>query len=249
MHPPARFVFSVALLFVSSARVNAQSNRIDRVTPLAPDLAAYGSHALGVRTIQVTDKNRPDILNTKDGTKASRYDRTLTLEVWYPAILAAGQAQSGDYEGVVTRDPKVVVTLRGRAVRDANPEKVVGGFPLVIISHGYPGSRYLLSHLAENLASKGFVVVSIQHPDSGYDDMKAFASTLYNRPFDQLFVLNEMDRLGRKSSGSFLEGLVDASHTGMVGYSMGGYGLVNVIGGGFSMAASKLPGVPPNGML
>ncbi|MEO8359023.1 MAG: dienelactone hydrolase [Vicinamibacteria bacterium] len=249
MHPAARFVFGLALAVVSTVQVKAQSNRIDRVTPLAPDLASYGSHAIGVRTIQVTDRNRPDILGTKEGTPAPRYDRTLTVEVWYPATLAAGQAQSGDYPGVITRDPKVVVTLHGRAVRDANPEKMAGGFPLVVISHGYPGSRYLLSHMAENLASKGFVVASIQHPDSGYEDMKAFASTLYNRPFDQLFVLNEMDRLSRTGSGSFLEGRVDAGRTGMVGYSMGGYGLVNVIGGGFSAASSKLAGIPPNGML
>jgi predicted dienelactone hydrolase len=54
----------------------------------------------------------------------------------------------------------------------------------VIISHGYPGNRFLMSHIGENLASKGFVCVSIDHKDSTYDDQKAFASTLYNRPFD-----------------------------------------------------------------
>ena len=85
-----------------------------------------------------------------------------------------------------------------------------------------------MSHLAENLASKGFVTVSIDHKDSTYDDQKPFASTLYNRAFDQLFVLNEMERLGRPGSGSFLAGRLDASRTGIVGYSMGGYGVVNV---------------------
>ena len=58
-----------------------------------------------------------------------------------------------------------------------------------------------MSHLGENLASKGYVVVSIDHPDSTYDDQKAFGSTLYNRAFDQLFVLNEMARLGAAGSG------------------------------------------------
>jgi predicted dienelactone hydrolase len=61
------------------------------------------------------------------------------------------------------------VTLSGRAARDAAPAE--GEFPLVIISHGYPGNRFLLSHLGENLASKGYVTVSIDHPDSTYDDM------------------------------------------------------------------------------
>jgi predicted dienelactone hydrolase len=106
-----------------------------------------------------------------------------------------------------------------------------------------------MSHLAENLASKGFVAVAIDHKDSTYDDQKAFASTLYNRPFDQLFVLNEIARLGAAGSGHVLAGLVDASRIGLVGYSMGGYGLVNVIGGGYSKASETLQNAPPNHLL
>jgi predicted dienelactone hydrolase len=106
-----------------------------------------------------------------------------------------------------------------------------------------------MSHLTENLASKGYVVASIDHRDSTYDDQKAFASTLYNRAFDQLFVLGEIDRLGKPGSGSVLAGLVDASRTGLVGYSMGGYGVVNVIGGGYSKAAESIAGAPPNHLL
>ncbi len=245
---PALFPVGFCLA-IAAAPFAAPQNRIDSVTPLAPELASYGPHAIGVRTIRVTDQNRPDILSTKEGEPIARYARSLTLEIWYPAKLAPGQAQRGDYPGVITRDPSVVVTLHGRAVREAPPQPVEGGFPLVIISHGYPGDRYLLSHLAENLASKGFVVASVDHKDSTYDDQKAFASTLYHRPFDQLFVLGEMDRLGRQDSGTFLSGLVDASRTGVVGYSMGGYGVVNLIGGGYSKANETLALAPPNRLL
>ncbi len=251
---PHGLIVAVALV----ATVSAQQNRIDTVTPSAPELAAYGAQAIGVRTIQVTDRNRPDILNTKEGGLVARYDRTLTLEVWYPASDA--RAGGGEYRGVITREPSIVVTLNGRAVRDAAP--AAGPFPLVIISHGYPGNRYLMSHLGENLASKGFVTVSIDHKDSTYDDQKAFGSTLYNRSFDQLFVLNEMARLGSvgavgrnfssassAESTGFLAGLVDATRAGIVGYSMGGYGVVNVIGGGYSKASETINGAPPNRLL
>jgi predicted dienelactone hydrolase len=237
-----------AALLALTLTVSAQNNRIDVVTPLAPELASYGEHDIGVRTIQVTDRNRIDILNTKEGTPPARYDRTLTLEIWYPAHLTAGQTPEGDYR-VITRDPSVTAVLHGKAVRDATPETPAAAFPLVIVSHGYPGNRFLMSHLAENLASKGFVVASIDHKDSTYDDQRAFASTLYNRPLDQLFVLNEMARLSRGGSGSFLSGLVDANRTGLVGYSMGGYGLVNTIGGGFSKASETYNGAPPNHLL
>lgn len=231
-----------------TAGVSAQQNRVDTVTPNAPELAAYGTHNIGVRTIQVTDKNRPDILNTKEGGPTARYDRTLTLEVWYPAMLAAGQKAGGEYRAI-TRDPAVTATLHGTAVREAAPVAPASPFPVVIISHGYPGNRYLMSHIGENLASKGFVTVAIDHKDSTYDDQKAFGSTLYNRSFDQLFVLNEIDRLGKNGSGSFLAGLVLASRAGVIGYSMGGYGVVNVIGGGYSKASETGAAAPPNRLL
>ena len=224
-------------------------NRIDTVTPAAPELAAYGTHAIGVRTMRAMETNRADILNTKAGGPVVRSDRTLTFEVWYPATPPAATSPVGEYRGVITRDPSVVVTLYGRAARDAPPLRSGAPFPLVIISHGYPGNRYLMSHVGENLASKGFVVVAIDHKDSTYDDQQAFSSTLYNRPLDQLFILDELARLGRANSGSVFAGLVDVSRTGLVGYSMGGYGVVNVIGGGFSKASETLPGAPPNTLL
>ncbi len=225
----------------------AQENRVDLVTPLAPELARYGEHDIGVRTLHVTDKNRPDVLNTRDKAVTARYDRTLTLEAWYPAALAPGQRPGGDYR-TITRDPAVMVTLHGKAVRDAPALTSAGPFPLIVVSHGYPGNRYLMSHLCENLASKGFVVVSIDHRDSTYDDQQRFASTLYNRAFDQLFVLNEIARLGTAREG-FLSGLVDADRTGIVGYSMGGYGVVNVVGGGYTDASETLEVAPPNRLL
>ncbi len=231
----------------SATFVVARQNRIDVVTPSAPELASFGPHAIGVRTLPLVDPNRPDILRTTDGGPTARYDRGLTVEAWYPASLD-GQSPGVDYP-TVTRDPSIATVLHGRAVRDAGPSTDGAPFPLVIISHGYPGNRYLMSHLGENLASKGFVVVSIDHADSTYDDQKGFASTLYNRPLDQSFVLNEVTRLGRAGSGSFLAGLVDSDRAGVIGYSMGGYGVVNLVGGGFSKASETASGAPPNRLL
>ncbi len=240
-----RVILAAVALALLSIGAAAQ-NRIDVVTPLAPELAAYGAFPVGVRTLAVTDRGRPDILATVEGGPTPYYDRTLTLEVWYPAI-AGGAAPDGEYHTIL-RDPQVKVTLRGRAIRDAAAAVSSGPFPVVIVSHGYPGNRYLLSHLGENLASKGFVVVSIDHRDSTYDDQQKFASTLYNRPFDQLFVLREIARLAA-TKGSVFSGLADASRTGLVGYSMGGYGVVNVAGAGYSRASETFAFAPPNHLL
>ena len=237
----------------------AGDNRIDTVRPDAPELAAYGKSPIGVRTLQIVNPRQLDILKAKAGETIPVYDRPLTVEVWYPALaqtdpparLANGLAP-GEYR-VVPRDPKASVVLKGKALRDAAPDARSGPYPLVIVSHGYPGNRFLLIHLAENLASKGYVVASIDHTDSTYSDQAVFASTLLNRPLDQLFVLSAMDKLNAgdaaDAAGGALKGMVNANLTALIGYSMGGYGAVNTIGGGFSAAAVKLPMAPPNDAL
>ena len=230
--------------FVAS---NAQVNRIDIIRPDAPSLAAYGDYDIGVRTIVVTDSGRVDVLNTQRGSEVAIYDRSLTVEVWYPAQLASGQSRGGEYLAI-TRNPEITARLSGQAVRDAVPDTSAGAFPLVVISHGYPGNRYLMSHLGENLASKGYVAVSIDHKDSTYDDAQALSSTLYNRPLDQRFVIESMAQLAANPD-SFLAGMLDANKTGVVGYSMGGYGLVNNLGGGYSDEIVPSFMSPPNELL
>ena len=91
--------YGLALLLAVglAAAPSAQNNRIDGVTPSAPELAAFGAHAVGVRTLTAVDRNRPDILRTTPGGPTARYDRRFTLEIWYPAALATGQRQEGEY--------------------------------------------------------------------------------------------------------------------------------------------------------
>lgn len=239
--------FLLATVSIFSSITAAQPNRIDIIRPDAPELAAFGSFSIGVRTMELVDPGRVDILNTPRGGETAVYDRTLTVEIWYPANLESGQQAGGQYRAI-TRNPEITATLHGKAVRDAAPAQTGGPYPLIIISHGYPGNRFLMSHLGENLASKGYVAVSIDHTDSTYDDQQAFTSTLYNRPLDQRFVLQAVDALSADSA-SFLNGLVDAANTGVVGYSMGGYGLVNNLGGGYSDEIVGGLVAPPNRLL
>ena len=229
-------------------------NRIDGQRPNAPELAAYGEMAVGVRTLNMVNPGQIDVLRvTPDNPKPDplpTYDRALTVEVWYPAADgASGETAIPTY----LRDGKTPITLVGRAMRGAEPAG--GTYPLVLISHGWPGNRYLLSHLGENLASKGYVVASIDHLESTYRTFQvsdnyfaSFGSTLVNRPYDQLFVLEQISQLSGQD-GSFLKGLVDASNTGLIGYSMGGYGALITAGGGVSEAAVKLPFGAPHGLL
>lgn len=202
----------------------------------APELSARGEYKVGVQTVNLVNPNQVDILNSKEG-KDPTYDRPITIEVWYPASVN-NNAKTVVYDEVMgtrgdTLRPLTPFTFKGRAYRDADALKG-NKFPLVVVSHGYVGSRFLMTYLTENLASKGYIVASIDHTDSTFKDANAFQSTLLNRPKDIRFVINEMEKLGAKGSKNKIAGLVDASNTAIIGYSMGGYGVLNVGGAGYS---------------
>jgi pimeloyl-ACP methyl ester carboxylesterase len=218
----------------------------------APQLASQGNYAVGVRTIELVHTGQIDILKfDKDTGKAPLYDRSLKVEVWYPATLAARQEQRVIYPsampGVAPRTTGLKsFDIIGKAARDAAPVKGQR-FPLVVVSHGYPGSRYFLTYLTENLASKGYVVAAIDHTDSVFGEVRGFASTLLNRSNDQLFVLSSIEQL-TKSPESFLFGLVQENNAAIVGYSMGGYGALISAGAGLS-ETSPLNKFVPGGYL
>ena len=196
----------------------SHDNRIDLIRPDAPDLARLGPHPVGVRTLVLTNPDQVDVL----AGGGARMDRRLVVELWYPAV--DGTVAGGTYT-TLCRDGRTEVVLHGQAMREA--EAAAGAFPLVILSHGYPGNRMLMGHLGENLASKGYLVASIDHPESTYGDAaylggQAFKSTLVNRPLDTRCV---MDALG-------------ASRVAIIGYSMGGYGAL--ISGGAAVSEAAL---------
>jgi predicted dienelactone hydrolase len=234
----SRFLF-LQLYFFIGFTLSAQDDFLyGDAMPDAPELSVRGDHTLGVRTLEFVHKDQVDILNSTEG-KDPLYNRKLTVELWYPAKLASGAEASVTYEEVMgTRGdslrPLIPFTFKGRALRDAPPKTTEGKFPLIIVSHGYVGSRYLMTYLTENLASKGYIVVAIEHTDSTFKDASPFQSTLLNRAQDIQFVLNEMARLGQADSKDQIAGLIDTDNTAIVGYSMGGYGVLNVAGAGYS---------------
>jgi predicted dienelactone hydrolase len=221
-------------------------NRIDTQRPDAPELAAYGQYTVGVKTVEIVNPQQIDIVKIDPAipkpSNLPRYDRPLTLEVWYPAV---NDSQGKTSLNVYLRDGKTKVSILGKAIRDAKPLVNIQKYPLVLISHGYPGNRFLLSHLTENIASKGYVVVSIDHTDSTYRTQAAFGSTLVNRSIDQLFTLDQI-QLMSKDNSSFLYQLVDAQNTALVGYSMGGYGAVICAGGAVTQLAVDYPWGAPH---
>ncbi len=242
----ALLLSAIATGVLAAEQGSLHPNRIDLIRHDAPPLAQPGPFTVGVRTLELQDPDRVDVLGTLERGSVVRHERPLTVEVWYPA--ASQQGGAGTQYLTETRNLDVMARLQGSAQRDAEALQDQGRFPLVILSHGYPGNRYLMSHLGENLASKGYVVASIDHTDSTYRNQQAFASTLYNRAPDQRFVLQALATAGQ-TEGSFLQGIIDADNAGLIGFSMGGYGLLNNLGAGYNEAMIEAAGAPPLGLL
>jgi len=192
----------------------------------APQLAALGANPVGLQSTTVTVA----------GTA-----RSLAVTVWYPA-LHGGTSTTYRRHLEPATGAALDITTEGIAVADATP--AAGRFPLVVISHGFGGWAAGMTYLAENLASKGYVVASIDHADgqgggSGAAGLVRVAGAIINRARDQQAVIAALssraaapnDTIGRH---------IDATNIAVIGYSMGGFGVVATGGAPYDKAAPSL---------
>jgi len=222
----------IASLLVCNAHAQAIAPLFTYQPAVMPEFSHNGQHKVGVKTIEVTN---PSSLDLSDFSSIK--DRKLTLEVWYPA--ASTTQPKASYEAV-TRLHKPF-EMAGEAHRNEKPA-LTGRFPLVVLSHGYTGYRTIMYYLGEHLASHGYIVIGIDHTDSTtaeIDMLKAptagFVSTLINRARDQQFVL-----ASASSSEFFLKNIIDTNKSSVIGYSMGGYGALNTVGGCYDAKPENL---------
>ncbi len=203
----------------------------------APELARLGPHPVGVRTVTVVQHDQANLLAFGADRVTSRADRILTVDIWYPA--AAGQAAgTGEYSASLeseTPGKYARFSIPSLSLRDARPAG--GRFPLVIVSHGRRNATVTLSWLTENLASKGYVVAAIRHEDPSDVSSFWFTQPLLRRPLDIAFVAGRLQEL------LAAEGLIDPRRTALIGYSMGGYGVLAAAGAEIDpVAAEQVPG-------
>jgi predicted dienelactone hydrolase len=233
-------LIALAVLFLGLSTARAEPP-FSRPGVDAPELAALGPHGVGVRTLVLVEPDVPDLASF-DRTKgtAPLKDRKLVVELWYPAKTRPGD-KTVVYSGVLPSEAAGQVaafSVSGLAVRDAVAEGG-GPFPLVIMSHGYSGTPVAMSWLAENLASKGYVVAAPHHEDPPITDPGGFAQPFFLRPLDIAFVAHTLQGRARAHDALF-GALIDPNRVALAGYSMGGYGVLTVAGAAVSPSATAL---------
>jgi dienelactone hydrolase len=132
--------------------------------------AVTGSYGIGVRTMHLIDTSRPENFTT-DSTDV----REMMIQLWYPTetTTLGKRTEYMDYptfQWLKKRSPIPLITIPNNAYLYVRPhghnETMVaeGMFPVVIFSPGYDGVYQIYTSFIEDLASHGFVVVSINHP-------------------------------------------------------------------------------------
>ena len=202
--------------------------------------APTGNYNVGTREMRLVDE-RPDPF-LENGTS-----RELMVRFWYPAKLD-GECKPADYT------PAAVWSYFSQLMHMPLPAVttnscleapiVDGAHPVVVFTHGYTGTFTDYTFLFEDLASRGYVVASVDHtyeatavqfPDgrflhSGFgshlgnkmiEDQDSLTFALSVRLDDLKFVADEMQRLNRSINSPF-RGKLDVSRMAIAGHSMGG---------------------------
>ncbi|KAI0839703.1 alpha/beta-hydrolase [Hypoxylon sp. FL0890] len=184
--------------------------------------------------------------------------RGVTLNYWYPALPATSSSPYVSAGGIV-----------GKAVQDAPVDTSDGPYPLIIFSPGLAAVDDAYYFYTQNLASNGYVVVSIQHLDARTANVtsKKFALALalidaaagntidavieeYTDFFRETqFALTyrpqEIEFALNQATQSAVHksspfyGIIDTSNIGMSGHSLGGF-YTNIVGGGMPIYCDYL---------
>lgn len=217
-----------------------------------------GKYQVGTRTYEIEDKARHENYSANKNDK-----RRLKYQVWYPAQKTQEYKKSKwivdglDLTRQLARSmhlPAFVLDhtaeIDSNSYLDAPVDSTLDKYPVVVISHGWKGFRELHTDYAEELASNGFIAVSIDHTygsqlvkfndgSLAYLNKKALPRiakpTKYNR-ISQLLVttygedvasvLDDLERLN--SVDADFKGRLDLDKLGVLGHSTGGAGDVYI---------------------
>ncbi|MER5747780.1 dienelactone hydrolase family protein [Streptomyces sp. NPDC002225] len=232
-----------APLLAAAPAVAADAAQVVSQVPYSSALelpSLTGPYPVGRRVLHMVDRSRADPWVPTSGP------RELMVTVSYPARSASGVpvAYMTDEEarlllearglgGVVPHE--TVAGARTRAYLGSRP--AAGRFPLVLLSPGFSMPRTTLTSIADDLASRGYVVALVDHAYESVgtafpggrtltcvacergETPEAWAAVVRVRARDMSFVIDELTH-GRQAGA--LSRTIDPSRIGIAGHSVGG---------------------------
>ncbi len=213
-----------------------------------------GEYAVGATALQWTDADRPEPF-----TEDPDDHRAIVVQLWYPAQGGSGEravggretagesravtAASADFFGIPGFLLDQSAEVRSHAVFDAPVAAGDERYPIIVFSPGLTGTRTANTVLAEEWASRGYVVASVDHT---YDAALTFIDgepvhsrnsivgateaeieqrtrdNFAMRTADLSFVLSQLERFDRGEISGPLAGRLDTERAAVAGHSRGG---------------------------
>ncbi|MET9210732.1 MULTISPECIES: alpha/beta hydrolase family protein [unclassified Nocardia] len=211
--------------------------------PPSPELPEpTGPYAVGSEIFRWVDERRPEPVT------AAEDRRNVVVQAWYPTELTSGRqwvyldgqdslpSRVSGIPGFLLSD--TIIDTHATADVPVSPARE--RWPVVLFSPGYGAPRAFYSGLVADLASRGFVVLAIDHPYESAvteladgtvattveniaaddpDAIRYMTECLETRTADLRFVL---DQLARPEVLGPLEDRVDLGNATAIGHSLGG---------------------------
>ncbi|MGN7412776.1 alpha/beta hydrolase family protein [Paenibacillus sp. SAF-068] len=233
----------IVILLVASTLLSVYLPVFDLPKPDGPE-------KVGTQIFHFTDQNRDEVLTEDQSDK-----RELMVQVWYPtensnnnkrlALFPKYKAMFKTYIQTYSNSlnlPDFVFNYwkysRTNSYENVEILPSASSYPVVLLSHGMGTSSILHASQAENLASHGFIVFTIDHtystfatifPDGRVTDYKTKSVTLDDRAKvgaiwteDVKFVINQIEKLSSGAMESQFKGQIDLNNIGVMGHSFGG---------------------------
>ncbi|MEH1123203.1 alpha/beta hydrolase family protein [Micromonospora sp. CPCC 206061] len=267
---PLRLAVGVlaSVLAAVAVTVPASDSAVAATRPVALP-APSGPFPVGMSRLHMIDASRTDPWVPPAG------HRELMVSVWYPASLPIGRpaAYLTEREAAALAaarrlplDPADVAAIRTSAGLDSPPRPAPRRHPLVVLSPGFSLPAATLTGLAEELASRGYVVAGIDHTyeSSGVELPGGRLATCVAcekakpvqvppvRAADTSFVIDQLTRTrSRTWRGSWM---IDPHRIGMAGHSIGGNSAAETmrtdprVDAGVNMDGSFYTDLPPGGL-
>ncbi len=206
-----------------------------------------GPYKIGTVSYHWVDGTRKETLTERPGEK-----RELMVQIWYPAdeemcgerlpyfpdpyLYARALHSSLELPLHLAIQLGAVLT---NSVFDAPLAKGKRKYPVLIYSHGFGALANSSTFLVEQLVSRGYIVLGINHtyncsitvfPDgriAKFKDMGSQGAKVMNKlaadvwARDVRFILNRLEGLARHDAGRFA-GRIDTRRIGILGHSFGG---------------------------
>jgi len=218
-----------------------------------------GDYQVGTKIYELNDTSRKELFSGKDET------RKFMIQVWYPADVKDSDKQAPWMENAEIFAPTIATYINMPsyflnhlalvhipAYKDSALAQSEEKFPVILFSHGWNGFNAQNAGQALELASKGYVVIGIQHtygavvtvfpdgriapnnpkalPEDAEDpNYEEKANVLVSQwAEDMAYVLDQLS--ASSEAGDFFNQSIDLDKVGVYGHSTGGGAAIQFCG-------------------